>query len=192
MIAIHKFFNDWESTITEALDLAGDLITPIIDSIDRRKAKKTNVSLNVALSVLSVGLFLIPAIGPFAEVSAAGVAAANVGLNAVKAAPAVAQGLFPQGKGDPPQQYGIDNAIVLKTMITKGLRENIQMGLRLVQGVDQKDVRNFLAFASWHLLVMAISRAAERTRHRQTSEKPHYNLHHKIVYSPSYLHTPPS
>ena len=60
MTVIQKFFKDWERTITDALNIASDLITAIVDTIDRRKGKKNNIKLSIALSVLNVGLFLIP------------------------------------------------------------------------------------------------------------------------------------
>ena len=147
MIALHKFFNDWERTDTDAFGIAGDLTTAIVNSIDQRKPKKTNVLLSVILSVLSAGLFLLPAIGPIAGVSTAGIAAANAGVNAIKAAPAVAASLFPRSTTDAPQKTEIDILSVNTSTLIRDLRENIQTTLGVVQGLGQTDVDAFLAFA---------------------------------------------
>ncbi|KAL8649508.1 MAG: hypothetical protein Q9226_005555 [Calogaya cf. arnoldii] len=127
--------------------MAGDLITAIVNSIDQRKPGSTNVGLGVALSLLSLGLFLIPAIGPIAGVSTASIAAANAGVAAIKAAPAVLQSLFPPGRKDRPQQNEADIASVENVKVTSMLRANIQRGLQLVQGIGQTDVSTFLALA---------------------------------------------
>ncbi|KAL8887695.1 MAG: hypothetical protein Q9215_004767 [Flavoplaca cf. flavocitrina] len=147
LIALHKFFNDWERTVTDAFGIAGDLTTAIVNSIDQRKPKKTNVLLSVILSVLSAGLFLLPAVGPIAGVSTAGIAAANVGVNAIKAAPAVAASLFPRGTADAPQKTEIDILSINTSTLIQDLRENIQTTLGVVQGLGQTDVDAFLAFA---------------------------------------------
>ncbi|KAL8865246.1 MAG: hypothetical protein Q9174_006990, partial [Haloplaca sp. 1 TL-2023] len=145
--AIHKFFGDWQSTVTTALSIADGLITAIVNFIDQRKAKKTNVLLNVILSVLGAGLFLIPVIGPIAGVSALSIGAANVGLTAIKSSPPIAQALFPRGTGDAPQKSEIDILSVQTATLQEDLRVNIQTTLRLVQGVNQTDTNAFLAFA---------------------------------------------
>ncbi|KAL8964619.1 MAG: hypothetical protein Q9183_004329 [Haloplaca sp. 2 TL-2023] len=146
--AVHKYFSSWERTVTDALNIAGDLINAIVNSIDQREAPKTNILPNILLSVLSAGLFLIPGIGPIAGVSALGIQAANVGLNAIKASPAAARALFPQGTGERPQENEIDILSVQTATLIQDLRENIQTTLSLVQGVAQTNTSAFLAFAS--------------------------------------------
>ncbi|KAL9038502.1 MAG: hypothetical protein Q9180_003096 [Flavoplaca navasiana] len=145
--SIHKFFVDWDRTITAALNQAGDLTSPIVNAIDTREGKKNNVGLNIVLSVLSAGLFLIPGIGPIAGVSAAGILAANAGLATIRAAPAVAQNLFPRRTDAPPQQNEIDIARVQNSDLTQRLQEQLQRGLGLIQGANRENVSNFLAFA---------------------------------------------
>lgn len=133
--------------VQEALTTAADLITAIVDFIDRRKPKKTNVSLNVVATVLGVGFAILPGIGPIAGVSAAGLAAANVLLAALKQAPTVAKSIWPVVSGAPPQQAEADSTTVQSSKVKEILRMHLQNGLQLVQGVGQEDVSAFLAFA---------------------------------------------
>ncbi|KAL8968584.1 MAG: hypothetical protein Q9183_002395 [Haloplaca sp. 2 TL-2023] len=146
--AIHKYFNSWVKKVTEDLNNAGDLIPPIVQAIDQREAPKTNVKKNILLSVLSAGLLLVPAIGPVAGVSMLGITAANVGLNAIKASPAAARALFPQGRGDPPQQNTINLLTIQTIELIPNLTSNIEATLSVVQGEKQTNPSAFLAFAS--------------------------------------------
>ncbi|KAL8761669.1 MAG: hypothetical protein Q9184_002228 [Pyrenodesmia sp. 2 TL-2023] len=145
--AVHKFFNDWRQAVQDALTTAANLITAIVDFIDRRKPKKTNVALNVVATVLGVGLAIIPGLGPIAGVSAGALVAANVGLAALKQAPTVAKSIWPVVPGAPPQQAEADSTTVQSLSVKEILRMHLQNGLQLVQGVGQEDVSAFLAFA---------------------------------------------
>ncbi|KAI4221286.1 MAG: hypothetical protein LQ349_001084, partial [Xanthoria aureola] len=49
---IQKFFKDWERTITDALNIASDLITAIVDTIDRRKGPIAGVKPDVGGAIV--------------------------------------------------------------------------------------------------------------------------------------------
>ncbi len=133
--------------IQDALGTAAALITAIVDFIDRTKAKKTNIALNIVATILGFGLALLPGIGPIAGVSVASLAAANVGLAALKQAPTVAKSIWPVMTLASPQQAQADSTTVQSVMVKEILRTNLESGLKLVQGVGQDNVTAFLAFA---------------------------------------------
>ncbi|KAL8765003.1 MAG: hypothetical protein Q9209_007773 [Squamulea sp. 1 TL-2023] len=129
LIVIHKFFIDQERKITDAFNMAGDLITAIVDSIDRKEGKKNNVALGIALLVLSAGLFLIPAVGPIAGISTAGIAAANARLAALNVQC---------------QHWHKVCFLTVEEPIPNRMRPIVPA---LVKGLGQQNVSTFLAFA---------------------------------------------
>ncbi|KAL8716529.1 MAG: hypothetical protein Q9225_006148 [Loekoesia sp. 1 TL-2023] len=148
IVAIHDFFASWESAINNALGRAGELIPAIVDMIDTREPKKTHVDPGLASAALSVGLGFIPEIGPAAGVSAAGIAAANVGLTALNQAQQVAAAMWPTPLIETHAQQAEANSDAVKNvMLTQSLHENLEDGLAEVHGQYQIDVSAFLAFA---------------------------------------------
>lgn len=119
-------------------------IDGIIHLVDPQK--KTHVGLNAFLQVLSFGLGFLPGIGPEIEgVSKIAIAAATIALEGIKAAPGIAQQIWPVGtqNSQPTQIDELQNNIPL---VLTELQANLQNGLKNVQGVNQSDVSSFLAF----------------------------------------------
>ncbi|KAL8991823.1 MAG: hypothetical protein Q9169_007623 [Polycauliona sp. 2 TL-2023] len=127
--------------------MAGDLTNAIVDSIDQRKQKKTNLFLDIFLTVLSLGLYFIPYIGPIAGASTTAIAAANGAVQVLKEAPNVAKSVLPAKEGTPPQQIAANSLAVQNSMATQFVRARLEEGLALVQGVNQSSVAAFLEFA---------------------------------------------
>ncbi|KAI9705044.1 MAG: hypothetical protein M1836_006827 [Candelina mexicana] len=144
--AIYAFFNSWDTAVQQAMRSASQLVGAIIHEVDPEK--KTHVKLNVALTAVSIGLGFIPVVGPeFAGLSALAISAANLGLSAIKKAPSVAAYIWPQGTVDSgPQQ--IDTLESKIDFLQTSLSINLGLGLSSVQGLNQSNVSQFLAFAN--------------------------------------------
>lgn len=127
-----------------AIDDSQASISGIIDLIDQPKKKR--VGLSRLLTALALGLSFIPAIGPeFAGIASTAISAANIALTGLKGAPGVAQAIWPTGTADS-RSVQIDELNAQIPMLRQQLQLNLENGLKLVQGVNQSDVSNFLAF----------------------------------------------
>ena len=108
--------------------------------------KKTHVGLNAFLTVLSIGLGFLPAVGPeFAGLSSLAISAANIALDGIKAAPGIAQQIWPK-ETQSSQTTQIDELQGDVPQVLSQLQSNLERGLKSVQGVNQSDVSSFLAF----------------------------------------------
>ena len=146
---INAFFNSWYNALIAALDTADSKIMQIIVEFDPEK--QTHTVLNDILTVVGIAVFFIPVAGP--EVSAALTAGAAVGdaiLKGIKAAPGVAQALWPVGTANSQDTQTRDLSTIFSAPggIRDGLLSNLLTALELVQGVNQTNVTTFLAFAS--------------------------------------------
>jgi len=118
-----------------------NLIIPVVDP-----EKKTHVGLNYALTAATIGLGVIPVIGPeVAGLSAITLAGANLAIAGLKKAPEVAKAIWPVGTDDSQvQQIAMLQGSI--PAIQANATQNIGVGLALVQGYLQSDVSKFLAF----------------------------------------------
>lgn len=129
-----------------AMDQAQAAITGIIDLID--PVKKTNVHLDDILTVLGLGLMLIPVVGPEAELGVASALAINTLIVATQQVPSLAKVIWPVGTVDS-QAFQIDQ-LTDEFSGSGGIRSNLQANLatmlQIVQGFEATDVSAFLAF----------------------------------------------
>ncbi|KAL8791724.1 MAG: hypothetical protein Q9195_005661 [Heterodermia aff. obscurata] len=154
IIAISTFFNTWYEAIENGLQQASEQIDSIIALVD--PVKKTHTKLNAILTALSLAFTLIPLVGPETalalELGATGIKAANLMIKGIKNAPSLAQQVWPQGTENS-QDLQIDQ---LKGVLDRTLKPdvllNIQAALQVVQGVDQANVSDFLAFVGQGIL----------------------------------------
>ena len=127
-----------------AIDDSQASISGIIELVDQ--PKKQRVGLSRLLTALALGLSFIPAIGPeFAGLTSTAISAANIALTGLKGAPGVAQAIWPTGTTDS-RSVQIDELNAQIPVLRQQLQSNLENGLKLVQGVNQSDVSNFLAF----------------------------------------------
>ena len=146
--AISILFNTWYEAIADGLQQASQQIESIIDLVD--PVKKTHTTLNAILTVVSLAVSFLPIIGPESalaiELGATGLAAANLMIKGIKNAPSLAQQVWPAGTEDS-QDVQIDQ---LNGMLDQTLKptvlSNVEGALQLVQGVNQTNVSDFLAF----------------------------------------------
>ena len=144
-LEINGFFNQWDAAIKQVVDQIVSTIPGIIATVD--PVKKTNVKLNPILSVVSIGLSFIPIVGPEAAgLSALAVGSINLAISGIKKAPGLAQQVWPVGTEDS-QAFQIDQlATQFSRDVLPILERNLELGLGIVQGVNQSNVSSFLAF----------------------------------------------
>ena len=144
-IGIWQFFRSWYQAVNVAIPQASEFIDAMIPVVD--PVKKTHVVLDDALTALTIGFLLIPALGPeFAALSKLAISAANLALNAIKAFPGVARAIWPKGtENSQPQQIADLKGQI--AYLQSSLQQYLGLGLSLVQGTHQSNVSAFLAFA---------------------------------------------
>lgn len=135
-----------------ACDQAQDVIAGIIQLID--PTKQTHVTFDTVLSVLGMGLSLIPDIGPIIGsiygFGIAGATAIDEVTKAVQVIPSIAEQIWPTGTINT-QAFQIDQLTEQLSGaggIRNTLHQNFANALLIVQGSDQNNVSAFLAFAS--------------------------------------------
>ena len=144
LLGINYFFSNWYQGMYDAAIEAGDLVNNIVHVLDP-PSKNAKVAITDLLSVLSAGLVFL-AIPEAAAISGAAAVIAPYFLKAIQQAPGVSKIIWPIGSV---QRESIEIANLYNQLdtILEGLGPRIGDALAVVEGKNQRDVDNFLAFA---------------------------------------------